>query len=56
LIGDGDLDLVLYFATRELASADALDVDSVAALLEGETLDGAPITGMDAVNVVKGGK
>jgi hypothetical protein len=46
--GDGDTDLVFHFDMRELD----LDPYSVEAALTGETLDGIPIEGTDAVTIV----
>ena len=46
--GDGDLDLVVYFPTVDLLLTEA----DTAAVLEGLTVDGAPIQGVDPMCVV----
>ena len=50
---DGDLDLLFHFKTQELLD---LDGNSTEATLTGETFDGTPIQGTDAVNIVPKGK
>jgi hypothetical protein len=45
---DGDMDLLFHFKTRELN----LDENSTEATLTGETFDGVPIRGTDAVRIV----
>ena len=45
---DGDLDLVFHFKTQELN----LNRDSTEATLTGETFDGLPVQGTDAVKIV----
>lgn len=47
--GDGDLDLIFHFATREVD----LDGASLWAFLDGFTFDGAMFWGTDTVNIVK---
>jgi ELWxxDGT repeat protein len=51
-VGDGDLDLVLYFSTQELATSVLAPTD-VEATLTGETTGGVPIEGADPVHIVK---
>ena len=46
--GDGDLDLVLHFRTRETG----IQCGDTAVSLMGETFDGQLITGTDAINTV----
>ena len=46
--GDGDLDMILHFATRELN----LTSSSTEATLTGNTLGGVPIAGTDSVRIV----
>ena len=46
--GDGDVDLLLNFKTRELN----LDKNSAEATLTGKTLDEVQIEGTDTVNIV----
>jgi parallel beta-helix repeat protein len=50
--GDGDVDLLFHFKTRELN----LDENSIGATLISETFDGTPIKGTDTVNIVPKGK
>lgn len=50
--GDGDVDVIFHFKTQELA----LDENSTDATLTGETMVGAPIEGVDTVNIVPKGK
>ena len=45
---DGDVDLICHFKTPELD----LDEDSTSACLQGELLDGTPISGCDSVRIV----
>lgn len=49
--GDGDLDLLLHFSTKELAVV--LDAFSTEATLSGETYDGETFSGTDSVRIVK---
>jgi hypothetical protein len=56
MIGDGDIDLVLYFDTQELALTGAVEVGDEWAILTGKTTDGTPIEGMGDVNIVVKGK
>lgn len=51
-VGDGDLDLLVYFNTRDLNLINT----STEATLTGETLDGIPIEGTDSVKIPRGGK
>lgn len=46
--GDGDIDLVFHF---KLGDTD-LDCNSIEGTLTGETYNGTPITGMDALNMI----
>ena len=50
--GDGDVDLLFHFKTRELD----LDENSAEATLTGETYGGTPIQGTDTVKIVPKGK
>ena len=50
--GDGDLDLIVHFSTREIRNSGVLDADSVGAILSAETLDGTEIFGIDSVRIV----
>ena len=50
--GDGDLDLIVHFSTREIRNSGALDADSVDAILAAETLDGTELFGIDSVWIV----
>lgn len=54
-LGDGILDLVLYFDTQELAAAigSASKGDCIELTLTGETLSGDPIVGSDSVLILK---
>ena len=52
MIGDGDIDLVLYFDTQALAENGCLQPGDTEALLTGETFDGVPIEGVGDVNIV----
>jgi len=56
MIGDGDIDLVLYFDTPALVEDGCLTVDSTEATITGETFDGIPIDGTGDVSIVKGPK
>lgn len=56
MIGDEDLDLVLYFDTQELVAAGCINQYTTIATIEGETFDGAPIAGTGDVSIVKQGK
>jgi hypothetical protein len=47
--GDGDMDLVFFFKTRELLG---LTESSTEAWLSGETVGGIPFIAMDSVNIV----
>lgn len=49
---DGDLDLVLQFSVDEMVNLFALDAASFSLELTGVTLDGAAISGADALTVV----
>ena len=49
--GDGDLDLIVHFSTREVSESGALDEDSVDAVLRAQTLDGTEILGIDSVRI-----
>ena len=46
---DGDLDLLLHFNKQEADIA----CGDITAVLSGETFDGVPIEGFDAVNIVR---
>ena len=46
--GDGDIDLVFHF---KLGDTD-LDCSSIEGTLTGETYDGIPISGTDALNMI----
>lgn len=50
-VGDGDLDLMLYFSTPEMK--EVLTADTTEVSLTGETLSGADIEGSDSVWIVK---
>jgi len=50
--GDGDLDLILYFNTRDLVANGDLDPSTTVLVLNGSTLGGHPIIGSDAVVIV----
>jgi hypothetical protein len=52
-VGDGDLDLLVYFSTPQLAGV--LDASSTEATLTGWTLGGIPIEGTDSVRIVTKG-
>ena len=52
MIGDGDLDLVLYFDTKELANNNCLIAGDTEAMITGETVDGRPIEGIGDVRIV----
>jgi hypothetical protein len=52
--GDGDLDLLLHFSTKELA--EVLSTASTEATLTGETNEGIAIEGTDSVKIPKGSK
>lgn len=52
MIGDGDLDLVVYFSTPEVVNADALQEGDTEATLTGETFDGIPIKGTGDVRII----
>jgi len=56
MIGDGDIDLVLYFDTPALAEDGCLAVGDTEATITGETFDGTPIEGTGDVRIVKGPK
>jgi hypothetical protein len=49
---DGDVDLVMHFSIPELVDADALDADSVGAVLTGLTVDDRAFIGADVVRIV----
>jgi predicted outer membrane repeat protein len=51
--GDGQLDLLLFFSTEELADG-ALDAESIALLLTGFTTDGLGLFGTASVRIVGG--
>jgi hypothetical protein len=55
-IGDGDIDLVLYFNTPALAEDGCLKVGDAEATITGFTFDGIPIEGTGDVRIVKGPK
>ena len=50
--GDGDLDLLLFFSTREIADRGALVADSTLAELTGFTRTGQAFVGTDSVQIV----
>jgi hypothetical protein len=50
--GDGVDDLLLHFATADLVDAGVLTADTTSLTLTGETLDGAPLSGVGEVVVV----
>ena len=50
--GDGLMDLILKFSTRDLVEFGALGLDTVEGLLTGELLDGTPFAGMDSIRLV----
>ncbi len=50
--GDGLLDLILKFSTRDLVEFGALGWDTVEGLLTGELFDGTPFAGMDSIRLV----
>jgi len=54
MVGDGDLDLVLYFDTRDLATI--LGEGTVEVIIAGETYDGTLIMGTGDVRIVVQGK
>ena len=56
MMGDGDIDLVLYFDTPALAEDECLKVGDTEAMLTGETSEGIPIEGTGDVRIVKGPK
>lgn len=51
-VGDGDMDLVLFFSTQDLATV--LTGASTEATLMGQTFAGGNVHGIDAVRIVKG--
>jgi len=53
-IGDGDLDLLLYFSTPDFAAEGALGLASEEAVLTALTWSGDAILGLDSVRVVPG--
>jgi hypothetical protein len=50
--GDGDLDRVFFFSTRALVANGDLTRSTTELVLRGQTKDGTPIRGVDAVRVV----
>ena len=50
--GDGDLDLIVHFSTKEIRSRGALDEDSVDAVLTAETFHGGDTFCIDSVRIV----
>ncbi len=56
MIGDGDIDLVLYFDTQALAEDECLAVGDTEATLTGVTFGGVPIEGTGDVRIMKGPK
>jgi hypothetical protein len=50
-VGDGDLDMVLYFSTRDLATV--LDSSSTMTTLEGATSEGGHILGTDTLRILR---
>jgi len=56
MMGDGDIDLVLYFDTPALAEDECLKVGDTEAMLTGETFEGVPVEGTGDIRIVKGPK
>jgi len=56
MMGDGDIDLVLYFDTPALAEDECFKVGDTEAVLAGETFDGVSIEGTGDVRIVRGPK
>lgn len=50
--GDADLDLILHFATQALVGNGDLDGSTTYLVVNGETTEGTPIGGSDAVRIV----